>query len=135
PLCTVTEGFVLVIGEKRPTILHATVDTAVLVIADAIQFTGLGHRQRLQQHGMNEREYRRGRADSECQRQDSRHCETRSMGELSQRVSDIFHDLHNTSESLYGRIPTIVQRIEQESANIFDKGDAPPQSCTRESTT
>jgi hypothetical protein len=64
----VAEGFVFVIGEQGPIILHATIHAAVLYVTNPIELAGLGHGQRSQQDSMHEREDGGRRADSQCQR-------------------------------------------------------------------
>src|SRR6185437_11714466 len=76
--------------EQRPAILHSAVDAAVLVIANADKLTGVGHRQRLQQHGMYQRESRSSRANAQRQRQHRGDRKSRTPNKLSQRISNVF---------------------------------------------
>ena len=76
--------------EQRPTILHSAVDAAVLVIANADKLTGVGHRQRLQQHGMYQRENRSSRANAQRQRQHRCDRKSGTPNKLPQRISNVF---------------------------------------------
>jgi hypothetical protein len=90
----VAESFVLVVGEERPTVLKPSVHAAVLVVADANQFAGLGHRQGLQQNGVHQGENCGGRADPEGKGQHRRRREAGRVRELPHGIADIVHELH-----------------------------------------
>ena len=62
--CVVAESLVFVVGEERPVILQSAIHAAILVVANAVKFTRLRHRQGFQQYGMYQREDCGGRANS-----------------------------------------------------------------------
>ncbi len=99
PMRPVAKGLVLVVGEKRPVILQPAVHAAILVIADADQFTRLRHRQGLQQHGMHQGEDCGSRPNSQCKRQHRGRGKTGCMAKLPHRIADIVYKLHSASAS------------------------------------
>ncbi len=96
----VAELAILLGGEERPVVLHAAVDAAVLVVADADELAGLHHRQRLEQHGMDEGEDGSGGADAESQRKDGGDGKAGRLEELAQRVANVFQ--HEGRRALRG---------------------------------
>src|SRR6185437_10476260 len=79
----VAELSILLGREQRPIVLHAAVDTAVLVIAHANELTRTTDRKGLEQHGMDKREDGGGGADAQRQRENGGKGEAGSFNELS----------------------------------------------------
>jgi phage shock protein C len=122
--CPIAESLVFVIGEKRPVIPQTAADTAVLATANAHQFTGLRHRQGLQQYSVYKSEDCRCRADSQGERQYRSGRETGGVRKLSQRVSGISPELHGFSHP-YGHVELTYERIVrfvQSAAPVFGRG-------------
>jgi hypothetical protein len=64
----------------------AAVDAAVIVVADADEGLGVGHRQIMQQDGIHQREDGRVCADAERQRQQHGDGKARRLAKLAHRV-------------------------------------------------
>ena len=78
---------------ESPTVLRAAFHTAFVALAHAVEPPGIRNRQGAQHHRMNQREYRRGSADSQGERQHGRGRENRRPPELSHRVAKIADEL------------------------------------------
>ncbi len=96
PLRPVAEGYVFVVGKKRPIVLQTAVDTAVFVVAQPIELLGPGYRQGLQQNCVHESEDGGCCTDSEGERQDGRRRVAGSVDELAHRVAQVFFESHGT---------------------------------------
>ena len=77
------------IREHAPAILGAALDAAVVAVADAVEPGRIADRQRLQHHGVDQREDGGGAADAERQRQHRRGGEDAGGPELPQRMADV----------------------------------------------
>jgi hypothetical protein len=85
----VAELTILLSREQRPIVLHAAIDTAVLVVAHADELAGSPDRQRLEQHGVDEREDGSSDANAERERQNGGDGEAWGLEKLAQRVADV----------------------------------------------
>ena len=72
-------------GVARETAIHA----AIVGVANAVELSWIGHRQRAQQDSVNQREDGRVGADAEGQREDHSERESRRLAQLAQRVTNI----------------------------------------------
>src|SRR4029077_7557690 len=97
----IAECFIFVVREERPIVLQTAIDTTILHVAHAIEFAGFGHRQGIQQHGMDQRKNGCGRANSERESQNGRRSENRGVCELSQSVANVFHEAWGSSFCSY----------------------------------
>src|SRR6202012_227646 len=85
----VAELAVLLIGKQRPVILKTAVDAAVLVIADADQFSGARDGQGPEQNGVDEREDGGGGADAEGEGENGGDGEAGGPEKLADCVADV----------------------------------------------
>ena len=85
------EHVIRVCGEERvvPVVVPAAVDTAIIVVADADEGLGIGHRQVMEQDGIDQREDGRVCADAEGQRQEHGNGKTRRLAQLAKCVVKI----------------------------------------------
>src|SRR6516165_859236 len=85
----ITELLIQGIGVYRPLVLHPSDHAAIIFVPEAIKLLGVGHRQRLEHHGVNQGEDRSVGPDAECERD---HTYERKSGRLTQpapRISEV----------------------------------------------
>ena len=83
-----------IVGEKIEVAIvvdEASVDAAVVEVADAVQACRICDRKRLQEDRVDQREDRCVRADAEGDREDNRSGEAGGLGELAEGKFDIGH--------------------------------------------
>jgi hypothetical protein len=103
------------VGVHAPAILRSALDAAVVPVANAVQQRGIGHRQRPQHHGVDQREDRRRAADAERERRHGCDGEHRRLPELAQHVPKVGQGLSHAwlvlelDESVATRVARRVQ--------------------------
>ena len=75
--------------KEAPAILRPALHAAVVAVADPVKPVRVAHRQRLQHHGVHEREDGGGAADAQRQCEHGRRRENASRAELAEGVDEI----------------------------------------------
>ncbi len=92
-------------GEERvvPVVVPAAVNAAIVFVADADEGLGIGHRQIMQQDGVDQREDRRVCADAERQCEQNGDGKARRFAKLAQRVGYILkQNPHRSTSTHFG---------------------------------